>query len=406
MLKKMKKFMGIMLVMMISTMMLSFHVTAEEPEEHTIAVAVATYSADFITMQDYYENYLGEHLNINFIFSEELGMDVANIMNFVENAYSSGAEAIIDYACTTREDLQPIAARCDELGMYLVTWMDQDDSLGGFEYGVGSTGIDYADSGEVYKNVIEEVIGDGENHSMVLCTMAARYGNVDNMTSSTGCMEAFQEIYGLEFEDEIANLIMADSVTEIATGNENVKITIFPSYSGDDLKEVLKGGDYDTVVSVGPIYLRFESAISEMEKALDKNIKLISYTSISDSTTNSFHTLDEKGNPSLDAAILSNQSRLITNAVLAINAVNGDADAVKMDGGAGYYQSYVWPCTSPEDYDFLSVLEQDESTYVYTIDEVKQMIKFYNEDVTPEVIQEWLEKAQLESTLERRGLSR
>lgn len=406
MLKKIKKFMGIMLMMIVSTMILSFNVTAEEPEEHTIAVAVATYSADFITMQDYYENYLGEHLNINFIFSEELGMDVANIMNFVENAYSSGAEAIIDYACTTKEDLQPLAARCDELGMYLVTWMDQEDSLEGFEYGVGSTGIDYADSGQVYKNVIEEVIGDGENHSMVLCTMAARYGNVDNMSSSTGCMEAFQEIYDLEFEDEIANLIMADSVTEIATGNENVKITIFPSYSGDDLKEVLKGGEYDTVVSVGPIYLRFESAISEMEKALDKDIKLISYTSISDSTTNSFNTLDEKGNSSLDAAILSNQSRLITNAVLAINAVNGDADAVKMDGGAGYYRSYVWPCTSPEDYNFLSVLEQDESTYVYTIDEVKQMIKFYNEDVTPEVIQEWLEKAQLESTLERRGVSR
>ncbi len=376
------------------------------PEQHTIAVACMSYNTEIHALKDYCENYLADELNLRFIFSEELGTDPGAFVNFIENAYSGGAEAVVDFASLTEEGLQVAADKCEELGLYFASWMSPlEGKFDGYEYILGSSGKDPQELYDHFYSLMETVLDGGEEpHSIVVCTVNAKTGSVEHIQSSSGALSAIQKLYDLKFDDDIENLVKLDSVTEIKTGRDDVKVTIFPTFSADDLNEVMKSGEYDTVVVVGAMYLKFESTIAEIEKAYDKNIRIVALTSVSDSTKNSYETKDITGDSSLNGALLMNSGRYVLPVVLALNGVNGDADAVMKDGKVTDYFPAMWSCNNAEEYTVIDKLDRDENTYVYTAEDVKQMVKYYNPDVTPDTIEEWAQKAELEAVKERRGI--
>ena len=380
--------------------------TGTNPQKHKIAVLVGGYTTEILAVKDYLENYIADGLNIEFLFSEELGNDTGTILNYIENAYSGGAEAVIDCGTQSAETLKVIADKCEELGIYLVSWLSPVETMfDGYEYMLGAVGKSPEHISEQFHELIKNVLDDGkEPHSVVVCTMMAKQGNVQHIQSSCAILNALKEMYGLKYADKVENLVKLDSVTEIETGRDDVKITIFPSFNADDMNEVMKSGDYDTVAILGGIYLRFESTIAEIEQAYNKNIKVITITSIDDATKNSYQTKDVTGDTSLNGTLLTNLSQFSLLAAMAVNAVNGDADAVMKDGKATDYYTPMWICNNAEEYETICTLDQDEKTYVYTIDDWKQMIKYYNEDMSPETFEEWAEKAAVDSVIERRGL--
>lgn len=74
------------------------------------------------------------------------------------------------------------------------------------------------------------------------------------------------------------------------------------------------------------------------------------------------------------------------------------------DGKATEFFSPMWVCHNADEYEEIKHLDQDESTYVYTIEDLKQMIKYYNPSLNADVFAEWAAKAELDSVKERRGI--
>ncbi|MBU9728888.1 hypothetical protein [Diplocloster modestus] len=375
------------------------------PEKHVIAVANTSYIPEVVSFKNYCENYVAEALNIEFLFSEELGNDPANMISFAENAYNSGAEVLVDFACANRDTVYVLADKCEELGMYLVTGlMPSTGYYDDYEYVIGSAGKNPEELDDQFYELMVDTLEKGaEPHSVVVCTMNAKLGVDEQITSSMGILEALKDMYNLTYDGEIRDLVMLDSVTEISTGRDDVKVTIFPTFSTDDMNEVLKG-EYDVVALTGALYLRFESTIAEAEKAYNRDIKIVTMTNVCDTTENSYTTLDIAGNPSLNGSLLLNQSRYILPVLMAVNTANGDQDAVMRDGKATEFFSPMWVCHNADEYEEIKHLDQDESTYVYTIEDLKQMIKYYNPSLNADVFAEWAAKAELDSVKERRGI--
>lgn len=313
---------------------------AKEAEPCTIAIAVGTYNSQTLKAQKYFNEYLSEALNINFIFSEELGGDVSKNLTFIENAYAVGAKGVIDWAMLSSDDVIPIAEKCEELGLYFSTWLvGALDSISHLDHVVGAAANNDAIIGELFGEMVKEVLNDGEKHNLVLATAGAHTGSSQQVTTSVGILEAYRDMYGLTYTDDLENLARLDSVTEIETGVDDVRITIFPKFTGDELSNVLKSGEYDVVVVAANLYLRFESAIKEIEEANKMDIKVITMTEIADTTYNSFNTLDPMGNPSLNAALLTTSGKITLTLALVLNGIYGDINAVLIDGKPAVYNN-------------------------------------------------------------------
>jgi len=377
---------------------------AEVPEPCTVAIAVGTYNAQTLKAQKYFNEYLSKELNVNFIFSEELGSDVSKNLAFVENAYSVGAQGVIDWAMLSGDDIIPIAEKCEQLGLYFSTWLvGALDGISHLEHVVGVAANNDAVIDELFGEMIKEVLGDGEKHNLVLATAGAHSGSKQQVITSVGILEAYRDMYGLTYSDDMEKLAMLDSVTEIETGVDDVKITIFPKFTGDELSNVLKNGEYDVVAVVANLYLRFESVIKEIEEANKMDIKVITVTEIADTTYNSFNTLDSSGNPSIDAALLTTSGKISLTLALVLNGIYGDRDAILIDGKPATYNNQSWICYSPEEYEAINKVDTSEDTYIYNAEEFKQMIKFYNEDLTAKSLMDYAQEySSKESVFERR----
>lgn|GEM_PF-772571 len=379
---------------------------AKEAEPCTVAIAVGTYNSQTLKAQKYFTEYLSKELNVNFVFSEELGGDVSKNLTFVENAYAVGAQGVIDWAMLSSDDVVPIAEKCEQLGLYFSTWLVGSlDSISHLDHVVGVTAGNDAVIKDMFAEMVNEVLSDGEKHNLVLATAGAHNGSVQQVRASVGILEAYRDMYGLTYSEDIEKLAMLDAVTEIETGVDDVKITIFPKFTGDELSNVLKNGEYDVVAVAANLYLRFESVIKEIEEVHNMDIKVITVTEISDTTYNSFNTLDPMGNPSLNAAFLTTSGKVTLTLALLLNGIYGDIDAILVDGKPATYNNQSWICYSPEEYEVINKVDTSEDTYIYNADEFKQMLKFYNEELTAESLMNYAQEySSKESVFARRGL--
>lgn len=404
--KTMKKVVSIMLLLV---MVLSMFAGCGEKgqKEVTVAVAVGVYDEQKMKVKSYFEDYLAKELNVKFIFSEE-GSSVEQVLSFVENAYSTGASAVLDLALASASDIEPVASKCNELGMYFVSYYGGSEMfMEKYEYGLGSADSDASKLKQQFNDIVTNVLCNQDKvYNMVLCTVAARYGNVQQFNGALGALESYNNKYNLGLSDkEMTDYCMSASTTEVATNRDDVKITIFPLFTGDALSEILKKGEYEAVVVTGNIYLRLESAIKDAETAIKKDIKLITLTEVGSSTQNSFATKDSFGNPSLDAAMLSSSSRAGIMLAMALNGVYGDKDAVLENGKPIAYNIPMWSCSSVEEYDLINKIDTNVDTYIFNSDEIKKMIKLYNDDMSPQFLQDYISKnSTLESVISRKNI--
>lgn len=372
----------------------------------TIAVAINQYDAVSTQLQHYYEDYLASELNIKFIFSEPVG-DAEAIVGFVENAYASGAQAVMDFATTSTAEVEVVAARCNDLGLYFTTYYQGcDDILAKYSTSVAGVVSEYETLDTLFAEQVKSLINDGEKHSMVLCPLAAQYGNVQQTLASIGAINAFREVYGFTMSDaEISSYVTSSSTKEIDTDVEGVAIAINPLFTGDSVADLLKNGKYDIVVVSGNLYNRYESAILEAEKTLNFNIKIVTMTGLDDATQTSFNTKDPFGNASLDIALLTPATRAGATVGVLLNALYGDIDAVYSNGKPVTYAYPIWACTSAEQYTKMGLVDTAEKYYMFTADEVKMMVKQYNDDVNATYLQNFItEYGSFASVESRRGL--
>lgn len=363
--------------------------TSSPNETYTIAVAWSSISDVTPVRMKYLEEEVGPALGVDFIFSEEL-TDAGAVITFLENAYAAGADGVMS---TFTDASEQIAAKCDELGLYLVLQSSRYvDEIADIEHYMGICGVDIAKVGQAYGILMNEKLDPNNKQNILLISGGAPMGVTSHVEATSTMLKQIQELYGLTFTKDISELTTVSAITDVETGSD-VKLTIVPGFPNADtyvsgISSLLQTGDYDVLLSVYPSTSVLATAIDEVEIALNKNIVVLSNVNFGEGTKAAFETLDSTGNPTLDGAVLATATAQDAYGVVMIyNGITGYSDVIKPDGKAAALGAGVLVCSSPEEFAQLSLIDTSAETYCYSGEELKQMCKAYNPDVTYEDIQ-------------------
>lgn len=141
---------------------------------------------------------------------------------------------------------------------------------------------------------------------------------------------------------------------------------------------LLQTGEYDVVVGTTDIYGSLSIAIDEVEKALGKNIHMISRSAFSKTVDGAFNAKDSTGNTIMDAMVSVGLYEFVAGVIVLRNCLDGYAENMR-DGGvcsriAGQRPLVV---TTPEQYNALA----DESI-PYSYVSVEQIVDLCNSTTT------------------------
>ncbi len=375
---------------------------SEIPSEQFV-IAVGINSADEASelQKKYLSEEIGSALNIEFIFSEELA-DAEALLTFMENAYSSGADAVISTITNAHE---AGATKAEELGLYFTTISSTYyPSVETLSHNLGVIGISAALQAEVFKSVATSVLDDGNEHNVIIVSGGAGMGVKSHFESTKGLLSMLQEKFSLTYDKSIDDLASSTAVSEIATGTD-MKITVYPGFGGptyvSDFSSLLQTGDYDIVLETYAAFQTFAVAIDEVEKAFEMDIKQIAVTSVNDATRTAFESQDSLGNSVLSAAIINPGNVQVGMAVgMLYNALIGQKDAICPDGTSIQLNVLPWAVNGPEDYAKLSMLDTSHETYALNSDDLKMVLYNYNPNTSFELMQETLNSLTAQALIE------
>lgn len=348
-------------------------------------IAYATNAVDevFIRMQEAYTEVIGPALNIEFMFSEAIS-DTGALTTFIENSYASGCDAVITNLANS---IDQAAGVCEDLGLYFVG-ISSADAVENYnlEHYVSVAGASAEGYGDSYAQVIEKIVGDGQEHSILILSGAAAYGATSFIEGTAGSLRALQNVYDLTYTQDIDTL--ATSSTQVdAENDKGIKITIFPGMAdlATNVSPLLQTGDYDVVVGTTNIYDSLGVAINEVETALNMDIKFITRATFNDAITNAFNTTDSQGSPVIDGMVCNGTYENISAVLMLRNAFDGNLENMR-DGDRCSRVPGMIPLaiTSPEDYNILS---SEDMPYSFVTDD--ELLSLCGADVTWEQINEF-----------------
>lgn len=387
----MKKILALLLTM--AMMLAILPLTSFAQEKHIVGVAFQQVSSDTEIQKRYYTDELGPALGMEFIFSEAI-KDTESLVTFIENCYAKGAVGIINFYTAGRGRGAEVA---DQYQMYFITQASKlDDATKDLEYNLGNCGASVDGMARAYTAAMESVLSDGKNHSVIMSTVAA-VGQVaaSHYYSTYAMLETMQKQYNLNYAKTIDEIINTDTPGEVDTGNPDIKIFLVPGSDNDKtlatISTPLQSGDYDIFVAVNA-YANYTSAIAEVERAKNMDIKIVATASIEAQTQTGFNTMDPLGNPILNAVILNPLN--VANAFGAVaiyNALNGGAEALKdADGNAAQLFVNPWPCPDAETYANIAKLDTSSETYVVNANDLQRLMITSNPDANHDSFAEYL----------------
>ena len=388
----MKKVLVVLLVAVLAASMVFANGSSEQAEQKVYKIGVGTIheGETWEIQKTYFEEEVGPALNMEFMFSEKLS-DANGLVDFMDQAYAAGCDGIISFV-TSNDAVAQGSRKAEEMGIWFVT---QNSALNTqvqtVEHNLGHCGASATGMARAYSEAITELLSDGEYHSIFIFSGAAVGGAIGQGAAShyytvEGILEAMQEKYGLVYESSIDDIINNQNPGEVATGNPNVKIYIYP---GTNVTAALtavqtqfQNGPYDMFAATFR-YSSFTNALADVEKSTGKNIKILGTVSIEKQTITGFATKDTFGDSVLNAAVLNPLN--IQNgmcAVIMYNALTGHADAMKADGKTILFKVEPWFCKDAETYEKISVLDTTHETYILNADDLHALCIDRNPSVT------------------------
>jgi hypothetical protein len=368
-------------------------------DPYKIAVATIMEGETWEVQKSYYENEVGPALNMEFMFSEKLA-DANGLVDFMERAYAAGCVGLINFV-TPNDAIAQGARKAEEWGMWFVTQNSAiNEDVAELTYNLGHCGASAVGIGTAYENAFNELLADGENHSVFIFSGAAVGGAIGQGAAShyysvQGMLEAMQNTYGLTYDKSIDEIINNQNPGEVNTGNPDIKIYIYPgtdvSAATTAAQTQFQTGDYDVFAAVLS-YSAFTNALSDVEASLGKNIKIIGTASIEAQTATGFETIDSQNDTMLNAAVINplNNANGIC-AVLIYNALTGHADAMKDNGKAVLFKVSPWVCLSAETYSEIAKLDTSSDTYVLNTADLQALCVENDANVTFKTLEEKLD---------------
>lgn len=377
---------------------------AKKGKTFTVAVGWNAMDASTQKRMKYLTEELGPALGIKFIYSDVIA-DVGQMLTFIENSYSAGANAVL----STITDTEQIAAKCNEMGLYLATVSSTySEKVAALPYNLGITGVDLKKLGLAYQELMSSKLDASKPKNFLIISGGAGLGVASHIEATATMLEQIQKIYGLKYKKDIQELTKLRATTNIETGT-GVKVTIVPGFPNMDgyvqgITNLLQTGAYDVMLSVYQTTSTFATAVEEVEKALNKNIMVMCTASFGPPTKTAFETLDPTGNSSLDGAVLNAQTVTDAIAIMMIyNALTGNVKLIKPDGRAASFRMGAMVVKNQDEYRKIEKLDTGPGTWCYNADEIKKMIAVFNPAVTTTDILAVLNKFSTSDLIARRG---
>lgn len=334
------------------------------PEEK-ILIGVELYSttdSEILALQDYFD-YLAETFNVEFKYSEAIA-DAEMELAFIEDCAVAGCDAFFAY--------------------YNVTGVEQVEKV--LEYDMYFWGL--AANIEVYEEF--------KDNPMYL-------GSIDINDSNYAGGKAMGEWVAEQgFDTVVYANGGADFGVEIfidrqagfydGLGDADVEVVTVRGFPGEqfyaDQAAALGTEGLDAVVASfnGVDFWAQPIATAGLE-----DVKLATFGAVAESFKDAFV------NGQLDFLASLNIQAWGLSVPMLINAVQGDAEELKIDGIATKAPSTLWTIDNAEDCEYLFNLQENER--VYTAERLKDLIYDYNNDANAELVQTILDEGSIEALL-------
>ncbi len=352
----------------------STEVSLPYPEE-TIKIAVEIYDptdGEFLAMKDYFD-YLTQTFNVEFTYSEAI-TSAEHELEFIENSTIAGADALLAYYNVSGVEQ---VAKALEYDMYY--WGMGDDPeiseefkndpmyLGSINYGDG----EFIGGYELGKYVIEEGA-----RSIVYSSGGADFGAEMFVKRRDGFMTAVEEAKAEGIELEIIDVsgfpgdaFFADQASALTQDID----AVCASFNGLDFwaQPINAAGKQDSVL-------------------------LATIGSVNDNYVDAFK------NGSVDFLAAKNIQMFGFAVPMIVNAVEGNAEALKENNTATNLQQSFWLISNVEDIERIHEISQNEKTY--TGAELLTLIKSVNPDANASTLKTLVNSDSAEEIIMRRSM--
>lgn len=306
-------------------------------------------TAEAIGFRAYYEDYLANQYDIEFIYSEELA-DAEGEISAIENFISQGCNAVISFSSFDRPGQ---IETCDAAQLYYavatgVLTDEQYETYKGYEYYVGSIGPSLQEEFDTGYAMAEHFIGKGDNNFLIFGGAAA-YGTEMHIYRAAGMLAAMcvadesgaTTYSGATDQEGIIGAIYSDmGVDPSKLSGDMFTISYVGGYNMDDawfgeIAEKLNTPGVQAVLAVGNGSDFFSAMAPEGVEIGSVDTFVEDYKTAMDN--NQLHYLAGKFAPSNGPIV-----------VAVLNALNG-APIRTADGSAFTINQGYWVATSADE---------------------------------------------------------
>lgn len=378
-------------------------------ETHTIGVIV--YDPDSSEMEmfaDYYRDYIEAGFPVNFIFSGKT-TNAEEEIQYIDEMKERGAEGIISFGGFA-DGFQDIIKECEKDEVYYALGSNSisDENYEAVKdnpWYMGSVGPNLDEVYQTGCDMTEYFLDKGAKN-FVIMSGGASAGNSLHQTRTKGMLETLEEKAGLVLSEDVETLSTTDEVTKLSDEGGTVQVTICPGYTEmggaglDNLSTAFADGNCDALMSAFHVSTYLEK-IADKEKEQNSNILVGAIDSFTDGNFEIFKEKDMFGNAPIDYVQGKYASLAGPAFAMIYNAITGNADAVKENEQAVRLYQGFWTATSEKEYVELYGYATGIYENAYSCDDLQEVIKVFNEDVTPEKFKELTESYTVEDAKER-----
>lgn len=343
----------------------------------TVKICVETFDpadAAYMGVQDYYK-YLSENVfNVEFIYSEKIE-SAEQELQFIENCGAAGAKGFVAYYNVSKGQA---VAKAAELGMYFWGTAEEAEIYDAYKtnpYYLGSVINGNGDYDGMY-GVTKALIEKGRT-KFIYANGGADFGITMFINRKAGFTTAVEE---------------ATAAGATITINE---VPGFPNEAWFAAQGAALASEADAVItSFGPeVWLQPISAANKAEV-----LTIGSFGAISPSSADLYKQMFDNG--MFSAMATEPSERFGIGIAQIVNAVDGNADALKENGEATRAAQTLWIITNAEDYTKVSGFEMGDGRKEYSKGLVN-LIKNINPDASYATLVDLIQAYSLEAIVSK-----
>lgn len=327
--------------------------------EKTVKIGVELYDpteVETLAMQEYFKCLQESGLNVEFIYSEALDSAEAEL-KFIDDCYNAGCQGILGYYNIAMGE---VVQKCADYGMYywgsaliyedvVAQFEDNDYALDMVGYGNGDYDAGYA---------LGQYFVDAGAKKVVYASGGADFGVTMFVDRQEGFKAAVEE-----------------------AGIEYITVSGFPGDAFFADQAAALSEDIDGVAASFNGLDFWAQPIATAGKTESAPLATIG------SITGDYVTAFENG--SINCLVSGNVQRFGIGVALIVNAVDGNAEALQVDGKIGEYSTEMWYIDNVEDAKVYQSLTEDAGVYRY--EDLMSVIVNVNPDANADTLKALVE---------------